>query len=69
MNSRKPGWTLTSKPPSMIQVADEDQKALEEVGDMWIARMSMRVWREPDGTFWADPAEYWEWLTSRPEET
>jgi hypothetical protein len=61
MQSRKPGWALTSRPPSMVHVAPEDQKALEEVGDMWIACMSMRVWREPDGSFWADPAEYAEW--------
>jgi hypothetical protein len=60
-NNSKPGWALMSRPPSMVQVAPEDQKALEDVGDMWIARMSMCVWRETDGTFWADPAEYAEW--------
>jgi hypothetical protein len=52
---------MTNRPPSMVQVSPEDQQDLEKVGDMWLARMSMRVRREPDGTFWADPAEYAEW--------
>lgn len=55
---------LKDRPKNLVKLKPEDQKILTEVGDFWAARTTMvSLWRDEDGTLWADPVEYAAWCS------
>lgn len=50
-----------NRPDNYVKLLDEDQKSLTTVGDFWAAQALPSLWREEDGSLWADPVEYAKW--------